>query len=349
VERCRDRIGKTRDLIFFALLNIVSACKNLESLSTNAVEGVLEVKWAFSIAKLPKHQHLAVDFGDCDYTEVGTMSLLGRSRARRIIIRELYGLSENRAISKTLPITPVPHSQDSTLCRPYERRAIVFKDCCDWQKFDHELDVMFAHLSEGQDGRLSSVHLLDSRPEGLEYSGSIDLISLLKRYGSGVKELTVDLQWELMGGLSGLASACPHLEKLEVDWTGLDKEDEDVFPESLKMMTIRDCDQWSMEIPIVSSRAGGEVKRVARMPSNPPFCHQTCLASLKVSIPDRRFTFMSSLIVSLPPTCAVSPSLPFLIRRTATKSARSLTSYGSDGKKRGRTKGGRVNARLRLT
>lgn len=290
----RDQIREARAICFSALLSIVRACKNLESLKTDGVVGDLNSEWACGIAELPKLNHLAIDFGGTDHLELDTISRLGRSSAKNIYIERFWGLGVKGTPLDELPRTPgVLDSQDVALSAPREKRGIVLSlQCC---RLSHrELDVVLTHLTQGHNGRLGSVHLGGAvYPHRIDAGGSINLNRLLKRFGSGVKELTVDDPWrwtaggsELVAGVSGLASVCPNLEKVEFGQDELDYWAKDVFPESVKVISIRNCDGLGVKLDIESSRVGGKSKRIARKSptSEVMTCHRECMAQLKVSI-----------------------------------------------------------------
>lgn len=52
-----------------ALLNIFTVCKNIESLSTDAVTSLLEYKWALAIANLSELRYLSIDFTGSTWQE----------------------------------------------------------------------------------------------------------------------------------------------------------------------------------------------------------------------------------------------------------------------------------------
>lgn len=156
-----------------------------------------------------------------------------------------------------LPEPPtVSDGQDvATLSAPHEQRGIVLSlECC--KQSHSELDVLLTHFKQGHNGRLRSFHFGESISHRSDAGGSTDLINLLEISGSGVKLLTVADPWKLpLGGVSGLASACPKLKKVEFGWGKLNEWVKDVFPESLRKVTIWDCNTADVDIDIDSSRA----------------------------------------------------------------------------------------------
>lgn len=267
------------------LVLIVFHCKNIESLSSDMVADMVGHEWALLMTCLPRLRYLAIEFdihaGFADPVVLNSMvpSLLGNSRARRIILK---GLKEVELLAVgTAPLEPLVslHKKYLDVWPPHGTRSLAIEG--HHPLSGQDMDMILDGLTQSGGVRVETVDLVISEEEEPR---ATDFTDVLAKFAPGLKKFRTAATSRISVDLPNLASIFSSLEELEVSWPDLYDDPPDKLPGSLKAMTLRYCSRsQSVKILIDSSNhdAGSGRNGTITMLS-PVFC-SACLADIMVS------------------------------------------------------------------